>query len=60
MKFSAHKNEGLIVARARFGASGPCVNSHTCLCNAPQSGEAVKHGCCLGTGPLLRGECQIC
>lgn len=32
VKFSAHKNERLILARTRLGASGLCVNSHTCLC----------------------------
>lgn len=40
MKFSAHKNERLILARARFGASGPCVISHTCLCQC----TSVKSG----------------
>jgi len=32
MKFSAHKNERLILSRARFCASWPCVNSYTLLC----------------------------
>lgn len=41
VKFSAHKNETLILARARFGASGPCVNSHArlCQCTSVRSGS---------------------
>lgn len=56
VKFSALKNERLILARARFGASSPCVTLLPRSVNAPQSGVARKHGCCPSTGPLLRGE----